>query len=136
LSRIDSSFIDAEKFLHVTRSAMRNPSDRQPFYRLNPEDDIMASPKITGFASAVALAAFSCAPAIAETDAQREACMPDAFRLCAQFIPDAGRVENCLRNAGPRLSPACYVVFNPPNATPVVPRTAHMQPRSWDEDAN
>jgi len=49
------------------------------------------------------------------TDQQREACTPDAFRLCGQFIPDAGRVETCLRNAGPKLSPPCRVVFNPPS---------------------
>ncbi len=48
------------------------------------------------------------------TDQQREACTPDAFRLCGQFIPDAGKVETCLRNQGPRLSPPCRVVFNPP----------------------
>ncbi len=48
------------------------------------------------------------------TDQQREACTPDAFRLCGQFIPDAGKVESCLRNAGPKLSPPCRVVFNPP----------------------
>lgn len=48
------------------------------------------------------------------TEEQREACTPDAFRLCASAMPDAGRVESCLRNAGPRLSSACYVVFFPP----------------------
>ncbi len=52
------------------------------------------------------------------TEAQREACTPDAFRLCGQFIPDASRIESCLRAAGPRLSPACYVVFNPPQEKP------------------
>lgn len=48
------------------------------------------------------------------TEQQREACTPDALRLCGQFIPDAGKVESCLRSAGPRLSPPCRVVFNPP----------------------
>ncbi len=48
------------------------------------------------------------------SEEQREACTPDAFRLCTSAMPDAGRVENCLRNAGPRLSPACYAVFFPP----------------------
>ncbi len=48
------------------------------------------------------------------TEQQREACTPDAFRLCGQFIPDADKVEACLRSAGPRLSPACRVVFNSP----------------------
>ncbi|QUS40755.1 hypothetical protein RPMA_19390 [Tardiphaga alba] len=50
------------------------------------------------------------------TDAQREACMPDAFRLCATAMPDERRVENCLRDASPRLSRACYDVFYPPQA--------------------
>jgi hypothetical protein len=48
------------------------------------------------------------------TDVQREACTPDAFRLCGQFIPDSSRIEICLRAAGPKLSPACCVVFDPP----------------------
>jgi hypothetical protein len=50
------------------------------------------------------------------TDQQREACTPDAFRLCTSAMPDEGRVENCLRNAGPRLSRACYDVFFPQSA--------------------
>lgn len=48
------------------------------------------------------------------TEREREACTPDAFRLCTSAMPDEGRVENCLRNAGPRLSRACYDVFYPP----------------------
>lgn len=51
------------------------------------------------------------------TEAQREACTPDAFRLCAASMPDEGRVEGCLRAAGPRLSRACYEVFYPPQAS-------------------
>ncbi|ABD88727.1 hypothetical protein [Rhodopseudomonas palustris] len=68
------------------------------------------------------------APAVAQegTEAQRDACMPDAFRLCSSAIPDASRVESCLRNAGPRLSSACYAVFNPPGANKPV-RTARRQ---------
>jgi hypothetical protein len=31
-------------------------------------------------------------------------------------MPDEGRVENCLRSAGPRLSRACYDVFFPQSA--------------------
>lgn len=52
----------------------------------------------------------------AGTEAQREACTPDAFRLCAMAMPDEKRVENCLRDAGPQLSRACYNVFFPPEA--------------------
>lgn len=77
--------------------------------------EAMASQKILGLVAAVAVISYGQTAAFAQgTDQQREACTPDAFRLCGQFMPDAGRVESCLRNAGPRLSPACYVVFNPP----------------------
>lgn len=80
------------------------------------------------------------------TQAQREACTPDAFRLCGQYIPDSSRIESCLRDAGPRLSPACYAVFNPPQenqqtAARAVRRQAPQQPavrsdaaRSDDDD--
>jgi hypothetical protein len=50
----------------------------------------------------------------AGTQAQREACTPDAFKLCSAAMPDERRVESCLRDAGPRLSRACYDVFYPP----------------------
>jgi hypothetical protein len=45
------------------------------------------------------------------TSDQRMACTPDAFRLCAAYIPDAGGVENCLKHNMPNLSPACRSVF-------------------------
>jgi hypothetical protein len=67
------------------------------------------------------------------TEQQREACTPDAFRLCGQFIPDAGKVESCLRNAGPRLSPPCRVVFNSPplvNQQPIPGRERMQRDRA------
>ena len=42
---------------------------------------------------------------------QRAACAPDAFRLCSSYIPDAARVENCLRQRTADLSDACRSVF-------------------------
>jgi len=69
------------------------------------------------FGALASLALISSAPSFAAgTDAQREACTPDAFRLCSMSMPDESRVENCLRAAGPRLSRACYDVFYPPQA--------------------
>jgi hypothetical protein len=50
------------------------------------------------------------------TPEQREACTPDAMRLCGAFLLDPRSVEACLRAAGPRLSPPCYDVFFPPQA--------------------
>ena len=74
----------------------------------------MASAKLAGLISLAVIA--SCGSSFAQqgTDAQREACTPDAFRLCTSAMPDSGRVESCLRAAGPRLSAACYAVFYPP----------------------
>jgi len=61
-----------------------------------------------------------CAPSVAVaqqgTASDREACTPDVFRLCERYIPDADRIANCLHQAGPRLSPACYAVFYPPRS--------------------
>jgi hypothetical protein len=42
---------------------------------------------------------------------QRAACAPDAFRLCLAYIPDATRVEGCLRQRKADLSEACRSVF-------------------------
>ena len=42
---------------------------------------------------------------------QRAACTPDAFRLCAGYIPEASKVELCLRQQKSELSEACRSVF-------------------------
>ena len=47
------------------------------------------------------------------TSDQRIACTPDAFRLCAGYIPDGAKIENCLRQNVSNLSPACRSVFAP-----------------------
>ena len=46
------------------------------------------------------------------TAKQRAACTPDAFRLCAGYIPDAANVEACLRQNKSNLSDACRAVFD------------------------
>jgi hypothetical protein len=45
------------------------------------------------------------------TPEQRAACTPDAFRLCAGYIPDPTRVEQCLRQNKSDLSDTCRSVF-------------------------
>ena len=75
----------------------------------------LIAPRTVGAIASLAL--MSSAPSFAAgTEAQREACMSDAFRLCAMAMPDEKRVENCLRDSSPRLSRACYDVFYPPQA--------------------
>ncbi len=74
------------------------------------------------------------------TPQQRDACTPDAFRLCGAYMPDPNGVEACLRASGPRLSPACYEVFFPPQddptPQPAAPRKRRkpQPPPQEDED--
>ena len=53
-------------------------------------------------------------PAIAYTQADADACTPDAMRLCASAIPDVSRVALCLAHNKQQLSSACTAVFNRP----------------------
>ena len=74
-----------------------------------------------------AAAAFLCATsAFAQenhgTPEQRTACTSDAFRLCSSYIPDANRVEYCLRQNKSDLSDACRSVFEQ-SAGPVANRS-------------
>jgi hypothetical protein len=55
------------------------------------------------------------------TPEQRAACAPDAFRLCAGYIPGPTRVEQCLRQSKSDLSDACRSVFEQ-SAGPVASR--------------
>jgi hypothetical protein len=45
------------------------------------------------------------------TAEQRAACAPDAFRLCSSYIPDASKIETCLRLKKSELSGSCRLVF-------------------------
>ena len=55
---------------------------------------------------------FAGLPAFAQgTPEQREACAPDAIRLCQDTIPDVGRTTACMRAHVAELSPACKVAF-------------------------
>jgi hypothetical protein len=52
------------------------------------------------------------------TPEQRAVCAPDAYRLCAGYIPDPTGVEHCLRQ---NISDACRSVFEQ-SAGPVASR--------------
>ena len=45
------------------------------------------------------------------TMAQQNACRPDVFRLCGNFIPNVGEIVACLRGNEARLSEACHQVM-------------------------
>jgi hypothetical protein len=46
------------------------------------------------------------------TDAERQACTPDAMRLCSEFIPDVEKVTACMKRKSAELSPACRTVMH------------------------
>lgn len=60
---------------------------------------------------------FAIAPAHSQTGeargtpAQRRACTPDVYRLCAGEIPSVARITACLRRNKARLSDGCRAVF-------------------------
>ena len=73
--------------------------------------------------SALALAALWLAlgfptPAAAQgTPQQQQACQPDAFRLCGEFVPDVAKIQACMSRKRAQLSPACRAtIVGPPHA--------------------
>ena len=45
-------------------------------------------------------------------DAAREACAPDATRLCNEFIPDETKVKSCMLSKRSQLSQACRLAMH------------------------
>lgn len=56
------------------------------------------------------------APALAQPgpseDAQRQACMGDALRLCSSYIPNRAQIRDCMAAQLDQLSPQCRAVFD------------------------
>jgi len=45
------------------------------------------------------------------TPEQRQACAPDAMRLCSDFIPDVPKITKCMKAKRKQLSEACRVAM-------------------------
>jgi len=57
------------------------------------------------------------------TQAEQEACTPDVFRLCSDFIPDEGPILACLQAKHAQLSAVCEpVIFPHPAKVTTAPR--------------
>ena len=54
-------------------------------------------------------------PAFAQgpSQADQDACTPDVFKLCQDYIPDEGQIVACLQAKHAQLSPACEPVIFP-----------------------
>ncbi|UGA43517.1 hypothetical protein HU230_0035530 [Bradyrhizobium quebecense] len=65
---------------------------------------------------ALVLLGATIAPALAQSglneSMQRQACMGDAVRLCGAYIPDRGRIRDCMAAQVEQLSPSCRAVFD------------------------
>jgi hypothetical protein len=59
----------------------------------------------------ILLGSLAAANAQQGSDAAREACTPDAMRLCSEFIPDEGRVKSCMLSKRSQLSEACRLAM-------------------------
>ncbi len=69
------------------------------------------------FATALVLGAIMALPsgaARAESQEDREACTPDVYAHCGEFIPDRERIVACLKKKMAQLSPACRTVMRKP----------------------
>jgi hypothetical protein len=56
------------------------------------------------------------------TPEQQEACKPDVFRLCGNFIPNVEPIIACLKANEPNLTPACHEVMFPYVPEPPKPK--------------
>jgi hypothetical protein len=45
------------------------------------------------------------------SDAVRQACTPDAMRLCSDFIPDVAKITACMRAKSSQISEPCRVAM-------------------------
>ena len=62
------------------------------------------------------------------TAEQRAACAPDALRLCLTSIPDANKVEKCLRQRKSDLSSRCRSVFELATSSPTAKQIRVFEP--------
>jgi hypothetical protein len=49
------------------------------------------------------------------SEAEKQACEPDVYRLCNDYVPDVDRIVACLNANRRSLSPACRAVMSRPH---------------------
>jgi hypothetical protein len=67
-----------------------------------------------GVAGLFLLGALSVGAARAESQDDREACTPDVYAHCGDFIPNRDLIVQCLKKKINQLSPACRQVMRRP----------------------
>jgi hypothetical protein len=61
--------------------------------------------------AAVLAVAYAGSVAAEVDDETRDACTADAWRLCAAFIPDVGKITDCMSARFKEVSPECRVAM-------------------------
>jgi hypothetical protein len=72
---------------------------------------LRAAPVIALMLVAGSLSPFAAAAQEPGTPAQKRACRPDVYRLCAGEIPNVRDITRCLQRNMSRLNPDCRAVF-------------------------
>jgi hypothetical protein len=75
--------------------------------------NVLRAAPVIGFVLAAQAATLTSAAAQQEpgTPAQKRACRPDVYRLCAAEIPNVRDITRCLQRKMGQLSPDCRAVF-------------------------
>jgi hypothetical protein len=68
--------------------------------------------KMKYLAATLVLAFAMGGPALAYSQADADACTPDAMKLCSKVIPDKAKITSCLQQNRSQLSPACSAVMS------------------------
>jgi hypothetical protein len=76
----------------------------------------MPSKPIKIVAVALALSMIGTAALAQGSMQQQNACRPDVFRLCGNYIPNVGEIVACLRGNEASLSEPCHQVMFPDQA--------------------
>jgi hypothetical protein len=100
-------------FAGVFRCRQEQSPTKSPIEVTNPGEDIM---RIVHLACTLILlaAVLFCridGAAAQGSDAVRQACTPDAMRLCSDVIPDVPKVTACMKAKSSQLSEACRVAM-------------------------
>ena len=61
----------------------------------------------------ILLGSLGAASAQQGSEAARQACTPDAMRLCKEFFPDQAKVKSCMLSKQSQLSEACRLAMAP-----------------------
>jgi hypothetical protein len=83
---------------------------------------LAAGAAIFALLAAAAFTPTSAATPSQGTPEQQQACTPDVFRLCNEFIPDVAKISACMGRKRAQVSAPCRAAFATPHAKK---RTTH-----------